>query len=328
MFWSEAFHYEIPSDTIILEVGGIMEIYSSENGKLNYVDGIEFKLEKDIQRLCENNLKKLFDLQVVTSEFILQNLRIDTLAFDSKAKSFVVIEYKKDKNLSVIDQGFSYLSVVLNNKADCILEYNENNKSPMKKDDIDWTQTRVMFIAPAFTQFQIQSINFKDLPIELWEIRKYANDTVSFLQIQSSRVAESIKTISSKNKTIEGVSKEIKVFTEDDHLSIASDVIRELYEQLRVSLLGIGGQIKVKPNKMYIGFIAKTNFVDVHVQKKALKLWLNLKIGELNDPQHIARDMSSIGKWGNGDYELQISNDENLDYVLGLAKQSYKKNSQ
>jgi len=86
MFWSEAFHYEIPSDTIILEVGGIMEIYSSENGKLNYVDGIEFKLEKDIQRLCENNLKKLFDLQVVTSEFILQNLRIDTLAFDSKAK--------------------------------------------------------------------------------------------------------------------------------------------------------------------------------------------------------------------------------------------------
>ena len=88
-----------------------MEIYSLENGKLNYVEGIEFKLEKDIQSLCEGNLRTLFDLQLVTSEFTLQNLRIDTLAFDSKAKSFVVIEYKKDKNLSVIDQGFSYLSV-------------------------------------------------------------------------------------------------------------------------------------------------------------------------------------------------------------------------
>jgi len=304
-----------------------MEIYSLENGKLNYIEGIEFKLEKDIQRLCENNLKKLFDLQLVTSEFYLQNLRIDTLAFDPKAKSFVVIEYKKDKNLSVIDQGYSYLSIVLNNKADCILEYNEKNRTPIRKDDIDWTQTRVMFIAPVFTQYQVQSINFKDLPIELWEIRKYANDTVSFLQIQSSSTAESIKTISSKNKTIEGVSKEIKVFTEDDHLSIASDEIRELYEQLRISLLGIGGQINVKPKKYYIGFIAKTNFVDVHIQKKALKLWLNLKKGELNDPKKLARDMSNTGHWGNGDYELQISNDEDFDYVLGLAKQAYKKNS-
>ena len=150
---------------------------------------------------------------------------------------------------------------------------------------------------------------------------------MSFLQIQSSRASESIKTISSKNKTIEGVSKEIKVFTEDDHLSSASDEIRELYERLRGSLLGIGGQIQVKPKKYYIGFIAKTNFVDVHIQKKALKLWLNLKIGELKDPQNLARDMSSTGHWGNGDYELQISNDEDLDYVLGLAKQSYRKNS-
>jgi predicted transport protein len=305
-----------------------MEIYSLEEGKLNYIESMEFKLEKDIQSLCEANLKKLFELQLVSSEFMLQNLRIDTLAFDHKAKSFVVIEYKKDKNLSVIDQGFSYLSVVLNNKADCVLEYNEKNRSPIRKDDIDWTQTRVMFIAPVFTQFQVQSINFRDLPIELWEISKYANNTVSFLQIQSSRSAESIKTIAMKNKTIERVSKEIRVITEDDHLLIASDVIRELYEQLRASLFEIGGQVKLKPTKKYIGFIAKTNFVDVHIQKKALKLWLNLKIGELNDPQNLARDMSSIGHWGNGDYELQISTDEDLDYVLRLAKQSYKKNSQ
>ncbi|MBN2462507.1 MAG: hypothetical protein JXB43_02780 [Dehalococcoidia bacterium] len=305
-----------------------MEIYSLEEGKLNYIEAVEFKLEKDIQSLCETNLKKLFDLQLVSSEFTLQNLRIDTLAFDNKTKSFVVIEYKKDKNLSVIDQGFSYLSVVLNNKADCVLEYNEKNKSPMRKDDIDWTQTRVTFIAPAFTQFQVQSINFRDLPIELWEISKYANNTVSFLQIQSSRAAESIKTIASKNKTIERVSKEIQVFTEDDHLSIASDEIRELYEQLRASLLEIGGQVKVKPTKKYIGFIAKTNFVDVHIQKKALKMWLNLKKGELNDPRHLSRDMSSIGHWGNGDYELQTSSDEDLDYILRLAKQSYKNNSQ
>lgn len=304
-----------------------MDMYSVKNGKLSNIESIDFKLEKDIQRLCEDNLSQIFGLQTVKSEFVLQNLRIDTLAFDAKTKSFVVIEYKKDKNFSVIDQGYAYLSIVLNNKADCILEYYESHKLPIKKNDVDWTQTRVIFVAPLFTQYQVQSINFKDLPIELWEIRKYANDTIGLSQIQPSGSMESVKTISSKSKTIEGVTKEIKVYTEDDHLSIASGETRELYEQLRASLLGIGNSIKVKPTKKYIGFIAKTNFVDVHIQKNALKLWLNLRIGELNDPKKMTRDMSTTGHWGNGDYEIQFSDDESLDYIINLAKQSYKKNS-
>jgi len=304
-----------------------MDMYSIKNEKLSSIDSIDFKLEKEIQKLCEDNLHLLFGLHMVRSQFTLQNLRIDTLAFDVKARAFVIIEYKKDKNFSVIDQGYAYLSVVLNNKADCILEYNEYHKEPIKKDDVDWTQTRVIFVAPSFTQYQIQSINFKDLPIELWEIRRYENDTISLLQIQPSGSMESIKTISSKSKTIEGVSREIKVYTEDDHLSIASEEIRELYERTRASLLGISSKVKVKPTKKYIGFIAKTNFADIHIQKRALKLWLNLRTGEMDDPKKLARDMSTTGHWGNGDYELQFSDDENLEYIVTLAKQSYKKNS-
>ena len=82
-----------------------MELYLIKDGRLSYINNVDFKLEKDIQGLCESNLSLLFGLQVVKSEFILQNLRIDTLAFNAKTKSFVVIEYKKDKNFSVIDQG-------------------------------------------------------------------------------------------------------------------------------------------------------------------------------------------------------------------------------
>ena len=72
---------------------------------------------------------------------------------------------------------------------------------------------------------------------------------------------------------------------------------------------------------------AKTNFLDVKTQKKALKIWFNLKREELDDPKALTRDMSQIGHWDNGDYELHISDDENLDYVISLAKQSYKENS-
>lgn len=304
-----------------------MATYSIKNRELTFIEEVDFKLEKDIQKICEDNLSQLFGLETIKSEFTLQNFRIDTLAFDSKSKAFVVIEYKKDKNFSVIDQGYAYLSLLLNNKADFVLEYNENSKVPIKREDIDWSQTRVIFVSPSFTQYQIQSINFKDLPIELWEIKKYANETISFEQILPLGATESIKTISKGGKTIEGVSKEIKVYTEDEHLAESSDEIKEVYDKLKTDLLTISNDIKIKPTKFYIGFLSKTNFVDVHIQKKSLKIWLNLKKGELDDPKNLARDVSNIGHWGNGDYELQVSDDKDIDYIISLAKQSYRKNS-
>ena len=269
----------------------------------------------------------MFGLQIVKSQFVFQNFRIDTLAFDPKSKSFIVIEYKKDKNFSVIDQGYAYLSLLLNNKADFILEYNENCKASLRKNDIDWSQTKIIFISPSFTPYQVQSTNFKDLPIELWETKRYANDTVSFEQIQPLGATESIKTISKVDKIIEGVSKEVKVYTEDDHLAIGSEDSKELYDKFKTSLLTISNNIKIKPTKRYVGFLSKTNFVDIHIQKKALKIWLNLRKGELDDPKGLFRDVSNIGHWGNGDYELQVSDDRDIDYVISLAKQAYKKNS-
>jgi predicted transport protein len=304
-----------------------MQIYSINKGKLNHIESLDFKLEKEMQSLCESNLFELFGLELVKSEFVLSGLRMDTLAFDLEVKSFVVIEYKRDRNFSLIDQGYAYLSSILNNKAECVLEYNENRNLPIKRENVDWTQTRVIFMAPSFTQYQIQSINFKDLPFELWELKKYSNDILSVGQIQHLGSKESVKTISKVSTEIKGVSKEIKVHTEEDHLAVANSDTKELYELLKSYLVSLGDGIKVKPKKQSIGFIAKSNFVDVHIQKEGLKAWLNLKKGELNDPKKLARDMSILGHWGNGDYELHLKNVEDIDYFLGLAKQAYKKNS-
>ncbi len=304
-----------------------MAIYLIKNGKLNFIKEIYFKFEKYIQKICEDNLYQLFGLEIIKSQFTFQDFRIDTLAFDSRSKSFIVIEYKKDKNFSVIDQGYAYLSLLLNNKADFVLEYNENRKVSLKREDIDWSQTRILFISPSFSQYQIQSINFKDLPIELWEIKSYINEIISFVQIKPLKAIESIKTISKGSKTIEKVSKEIKVYTEDDHLSGSLEEIKELYYKLKSSLLTISNDIEIKPTKQYIGFLSKTNFVDIHIQKKSLKIWFNIRYGELDDPKKLTRDVSNIGHWGNGDYELLISDDENINYIINLAKQSQKKNS-
>src|SRR3712207_238004 len=99
-----------------------MPLYVNHNNHLQEVKEVPFKLEKDMQKVFENNLPKIMGLQLVRSEFSIKNKRIDTLAFDIQTNAFIIIEYKRDKNISVIDQGFTYLSLMLENKADFIVE--------------------------------------------------------------------------------------------------------------------------------------------------------------------------------------------------------------
>ena len=297
----------------------------NQNGKINSIKEQPFKLEKDIQNLSEKNLEAIFELEFVKSEFSLNNFRIDTLAFDNKSKGFVIIEYKRDKNFSVIDQGYAYLSLMLNNKADFILEFNENRNQTLKKSDVEWSQSRVIFISPSFTSYQREAINFKDLPIELWEVKRYSNKSVVYNQIKTPGSQESIKTISKQDKEIKKVNQEIKVYTENEHLDKSEDAIKELYEQLKNAVQGLG-ELEMKPKKLYIAFVAGTNVIDVHLQKQNLRIWLNLKKGELDDPKKLAKDVSQTGHWGNGDYQLDLKSDDEFEYVLSLVKQSLRKN--
>ena len=135
-----------------------MPIYQNRKGGLNLIKEVKIAYEKDLQELTENNLSNIFGLKFISSEFILGNFRLDTLAFDEDTKSFVIIEYKRDKSFSVIDQGFSYLSLMLNNKADFILEYNEKNNDNLQRGSIDWSQSRVLFLANSFASIQHKSV--------------------------------------------------------------------------------------------------------------------------------------------------------------------------
>lgn len=304
-----------------------MPLFKLTNKQLELIKENLFKLEKDIQVIVEANLGSLFGLQFVRSEFQLGSLRIDTLAFDNDAKSFVIIEYKKDRNFSVVDQGMSYLGLMLNNKAEFILEYNEKCNTSLKRDNVDWSQSKVVFISPSFTTFQLEAINFKDLPIELWEVRRYSNNTIRFDQHRPASAIATIKTISKKSDVVETISREVKTYSEEGHLKIAKPAIAELYGHFKELVLSISPEISVKPIKKYITFRAKTNITDVVILKNSLKIFINLSKGKLDDPKKLARDVSEVGHWGNGDYQIQVDSDNEVEYIIFLVRQSYNINS-
>jgi len=305
-----------------------MPLFLIKSDRLERVKEVPFKSErKDVQRISESSLKEVFGFDFVKSELVLSNLRIDTLAFDNENKSFVIVEYKIDQSFSVIDQGYAYLALLLNNKAEFILEYNECKSQSLKRDDIDWSQSKVIFVSPQFTKYQKQAINFRDLPIELWEVSKFANGTLLFNQLKSPETSESITKISRRSEIVQKVSREIKVYTEEDHLDGLPSKTIELYHALKERILAMSDNIEVRPRKLYIGFVIGTNFVDMRPQKSGLKLWINMPKGELNDPQNIARDVSEIGHWGNGDYQVNVESSEKLDYLMDLIEQSFAKHA-
>ena len=96
-----------------------MTLYTNKSGKLNEVKEKPFKLEKDIQKVFEANHSSILGLELVKSEFTIKNKRIDTLAYDPQANAFIIIEYKRDKNMSLVDQD-------LPTSAKCLKTINYN----------------------------------------------------------------------------------------------------------------------------------------------------------------------------------------------------------
>jgi len=300
-----------------------MQIFRESEHILRTVQEIPFKLEKELHTLFEQNLEVLMSLKLVKSEFTIKNYRIDTLAFDAESKAFVIIEYKRGQNYSVVDQGVSYLNLMLEYKADFIVEYNESFGQSLKRDEVDWSQSRIIFVSTSFTEFQKQSTNFKDLAIELWEFKRFGSDLVTINQIKKSKSAPNIRQVQQNENTELGkITREIKVYTEEDHLIGKSDQVRELYEIYKSAILNLSTGIEVDAKKLYLAFKKAKNVVDLRIQSESLKMWINLKKGQLLDEKGLTRDVSQFGHWGNGDYELTVGDTENLEYVMSLIKQA------
>lgn len=301
-----------------------MLLYQIDANNLKPIKKTEFKYERDLQKLTENNMEEVFNLKFVASEFQLDNLRIDTLAFNEETNSFVIIEYKKSKNYSVIDQGYSYLSLLLNNKAEFVLKYNQKFNTNYGKEDIDFTQSKIMFIAPNYTTYHLKSIEFNDLAFELWKVTKYSNNTVLYDKLNISENKASIKEVKTTNKK-EDVNKEIIKYTEEMCFNNKPDNIKELYENLKERILNEFEDIEIDATKLYIVFKTSNKIIiSIEAFKGQLKGWINLKNTKLIDPFNKTRDVSNIGHHGIGDYEMKIANDEDIDYFISLFKQAYK----
>jgi predicted transport protein len=112
----------------------------------------------------------------------------------------------------------------------------------------------------------------------------------------------------------------------EDHVHLSPDSpMRGLFEVLRKELLSLDPCVSEEFLKLYVAYKAETNFVDIVPQKSRLRLSLNMAFHEISDPRGECKDVTNLGRWGNGDVEVSLSKAEDLPYVMGLIRQAFEK---
>jgi len=111
----------------------------------------------------------------------------------------------------------------------------------------------------------------------------------------------------------------------ESHPALLTSPMREVFEAFRREVLALDECVTEEFLKLYVAYKAETNFVDVMPQTKRLRLSLNMPFSEIRDPRGICKDVSNVGRWGNGDVEVSLGSIEDLPYVMTLVRQSFER---
>lgn len=111
-------------------------------------------------------------------------------------------------------------------------------------------------------------------------------------------------------------------YTIDDHPYLLTPTMRPIFESFRRAVLALDPCVTEEVLKLYVAYKAETNFVDIVPQATRLRLSLNMRFADVNDPKGRCRDVTGLGRWGNGDVEVGLSRPEDIPYVIGLVSQS------
>lgn len=303
-----------------------MPLFKYSGLKVQQIASVDLDKERNLQILFEQNLDTILHITFLYHEFPTSfGGRIDTLGID-KSGAPCIIEYKRNQNDSVINQGLSYLRWLLDHKADFEALCNKHDVEMQ----VDWESPRVICVAESYNKFDLDTADLLPINVELLRYRLYEGGILFLEPERYQKVTIATGTLFKRSRQETTKTKRLQAtFTIEDHTKGKPRAVIELFEALREKLLALDQDVREEPKANYIAYKLATNFVDVTIMNNNLLIYLNVKSGQLHDPNKIARDLikpKKIGHWGNGDYDIRISDAATLDNAFELIKQSYQIN--
>ena len=274
-------------------------------------------LEKDLQKLLEENMMTFFGVTFLKSEYRITNGRMDSIGIDEN-NCPVIFEYKRSINENVINQGLFYLDWLLDHKADFKLLVMEI-LGQEKAEAIDWSMPCVICIANDFTKFDEHAVNQMQRNIKLVRYRKFGEDLIAFEHINAPQVQPIVQ-----DETTAQVSNKKKDFKR--YFTEAGKKHQNLYYTIREYILSLGDDISENQLKFYVAFKKAKNFVCIEVYKSSVLLHLKLNPDTVDLIPGFINDVRSKGHWGTGDLEIAIKSLDDFEKVQHLIDRAYNEN--
>jgi len=308
-----------------------MPIFEISKNKLLPVEQQNFALEKELQSLIENNLETVFNCRFVASEFSTgaQHAgRIDSLAL-SEEDNPVIIEYKKVESSELINQSLFYLHWIQDHKGDFEIAVQKRLGGHVK---VDWSDVRVICIAPNYKKYDLHAVQVMGANIELWKYRLFTNNSLYLEEVLHKKIATTnVAESSNKNPVMVEAGKKAAqvrataVYNIEAHFECKSKEIQELMYRIQEFVTGLDSAIEEVPKKYYIAYKASQNIVCMEAKNKNIKLFVKLKPKEVVEPPKSFRDVSKIGHYGTGESEFTVSTIEEFEEIKKYIEQAYNK---
>ena len=311
-----------------------MPLFEITTQKLSLIEHTNFALEKNLQTLIEKNLQTVFNCRFVASEFSTgyqHSGRIDTLAL-SEDDNPVIVEYKKVESSELINQSLYYLAWLKDHQGDFERAVQKELGHSAK---VDWSDVRVICIAPNYKKYDLYAVQVMGANIELWSYNLYQGKYLYLEKVlQTGFSPESIvgtDESNGKNPVMVSAGKKAAqtratgVYSFDEHLEGKNKDIKDLALAIQDFIVRLDSAIHEVPKKNYIAYKSSQNIVCMEVQNQRVVLCLKLNPKEITNPPKNSRDMTGKDHYGTGDFELSIKSTEDFEAAKQYIEMAYHK---
>lgn len=301
-----------------------IKLFRINGGSVAQLKAQTVALEKSLQTLIEKHLESLLGVRFLASEYGTGKKhggRIDTLGIDENGCP-VIIEYKRNLNENVINQGLYYLDWLMDHQAEFKLLVMERLSAEDAK-AIDWSSPRLLCIAGNYTKYDEYAVDQINRNIELIRYARYGDE---LLMLDLINRVEATPTEEPTGKTTKpGKSSTPSV---SEMLDGMNQKLTDVWAALREFLVGLGdgSEVTVKETKLYVAFRRLKNFTCLRPTGSHLIVWTKVDPDTVDLEEGFTRDVRNVGHYGTGDLEVLLSDLADFEKAKPLLVRAFEDN--
>ena len=243
----------------------------------------------------------------------------------------MILEYKKVESSELINQSLYYLAWLKDHQGDFERAV---QRELGHSTEVDWSDIRVICIAPNYKKYDLYAVQVMGANIELWSYNLYQGKYLyleKVLQTAYASETTEVGDMNGKNPVMVAAGKKAAqtratgVYTFDEHLEGKSEDIKDLALAIQDFIMGIDSAIQEAPKKNYVAYKSSQNIACMEMQNQRVILFLKLNPKEISDPPKNSRDMTGKGHYGTGDFEISIKSMEDFESAKKYIEMAYHK---